>query len=52
MKEKCHEAVSELKWLRLIDKLLFEEINKIEASEVSIGNIKKVSCSAERIYKL
>jgi hypothetical protein len=30
MKEQYHEAVTELKWLRLIDKLLFEEIKKIE----------------------
>jgi hypothetical protein len=35
VKEKHHEAVSELKWLRLIDKLLFEGINKTEASEVT-----------------
>jgi hypothetical protein len=30
VKERNHEAATELKWLRLIDKLLFEEINKTE----------------------
>ena len=28
MKEQDHEAVTDLKWLRLINKLLFEKINK------------------------
>jgi hypothetical protein len=35
MKERYRKAATELKSLRLINKLLFEEINKVEASEVT-----------------
>jgi hypothetical protein len=55
VKEQRGETGTERKWLLLINKLLFEETNKIEASEVNC-NFKKIKkfalCSAERIYKM
>jgi len=35
MKKQYRESVTELKWLSLINKLLFEDINRIEASGVT-----------------
>jgi len=35
MKKQYREAVTELKWLGLINKLLFEDINRTEASGVT-----------------
>jgi hypothetical protein len=35
MKEQYSEDLTELKWLRLFDNLLLEEINKLEATDVT-----------------
>lgn len=37
MKGQYHEAATELKGLRLNNKLKFEEINKIQALEVTLN---------------
>lgn len=43
-KKQYHEALTELKSLNLINKLLIEEINKIEALEVTY-KMKSIQCS-------
>jgi hypothetical protein len=35
MKEQHHEAATELKWLLLINKIIFEEMSKTGASQVT-----------------